>query len=90
MDTVQIESVGSGLVPRPRQLAASFMFLLLELLKGSVGMPPHLVRSRLWKGFRLVAGASRDQQEEEHADGNCDPTLLRAASAMSHAQSPLP
>ena len=51
-----------------RRLGGAFLFLLLELIKCSIGMTPHLVRCRLRERFGFVAGASGDL-----ARGQTDP-----------------
>jgi hypothetical protein len=61
------------------------LLFLLELLEPPIGMTPDLVRSRLWKRFGLVAGASRDRQEDEQTYGHSDPTLLHTAPSIIHS-----
>jgi hypothetical protein len=72
-------------LPWRRRLGGSFLFLLFELLEGSVCMAAHLVRSRLWKGLGLIAGASCDQREDEQTCDHSDSTLLHLVPSMTHS-----
>ena len=76
-------------LPWRQRLGGSFLFLLFELLEGSVCMAAHLVRSRLRKGLGLIAGASCDQREDEQTCDHSDPTLLHVASSMTHSHLPI-
>ena len=48
-------------------------------------MTPDLVWSRVRKRFGLVAGASRDQQEDKGTYDHSGPALLHAALSMIHS-----
>lgn len=73
---------------RCRRPGGSLLLVLLELLECPIAMTSYLVRRRLRKRLGLVAGASRDRQEDKGAYDHSGPELLHAALSMVHSRRP--